>query len=140
VTLPEREAALKTLSGELAQRDKALIQADTAAQAQAQLLQIFRRLARAQAPAIEIKTVEMGQIRPLREDYGEIIVPVTFECRIEQLLNLLADITAQPELLSTSEMRIVAANQKEKTMTVRLTLAGVAPKRLAPQKKGQASL
>jgi hypothetical protein len=140
VTLPEREAALKTLSGALAQRDKALIQADTAAQAQAQLLQIFRRLARAQAPAIEIKTVEMGQIRPLGEDYGEIIVPVTFECRIEQLLNLLADITAQPELLSTSEMRIVAANQKEKTMTVRLTLAGVAPKRLAPQKKGQASL
>jgi hypothetical protein len=139
-TLPEKEAALKKISAELATRDKGLIQADTAAQAQAQLLQIFRRLARAQAPAIEIKTVEMGQIRPLGDDYGEILVPVTFECRVEQLLNLLADVTAQPELVSTSEIRVVSANQKEKTMTVRLTLAGVAPKRLAPRKKEQASL
>lgn len=139
-TLPDKEAALKTLSAAVAAREKGLIQADTAAQAQAQLLQIFRRLARAQAPAIEIKTVEMGQIRPLGDDYGEIIVPVTFECRIEQLLNLLADITAQPELVSSSEFRVIAANQKEKTMTVRLTLAGVAPKRLAPRKKEQSSL
>ena len=139
-TLPDKEAALKKISAELATRDKGLIQADTAAQAQAQLLQIFRRLARAQAPAIEIKTVEMGQIRPLGDDYGEILVPVTFECRVEQLLNLFADVTAQPELVSTSEIRVVSANQKEKTMTVRLTLAGVAPKRLAPRKKAQASL
>lgn len=138
-TLPEKEQALKAVRAELAQRDKRLIQADTAPQAQAQLLQIFRRLARAQSPPIEIRTVEMGQVRPLGDDYGEVAVPIAFECRIEQLLNLMADITGQPELLATTEMRITAANQKEKTMTVRLTLAGVAPKRLLPEKKGQAA-
>lgn len=138
-TLPEEEQALQAVSAELAQRDKRLIQADTAPQAQAQLLQIFRRLARAQSPPIEIRTVEMGQVRPLGDDYGEVAVPIAFECRIEQLLNLMADITGQPELLATTEMRITAANQKEKTMTVRLTLAGVAPKRLLPEKKGQAA-
>ena len=92
-TVPGKEEALAAVEAELARREKGLIQADTAAQAQAQLLEVFRRLARAQAPAIEIKTVEMGQVRPLGQDYGEILVPVTFDCRIEQLLNLLADIT-----------------------------------------------
>ena len=136
-TLPAKEEALAAVEADLARREKGLIQADTAAQAQAQLLQVFRRLARAQAPEIEIKTVEMGQVRPLGKDYGEILVPVTFDCRIEQLLNLLADITAQPEAVSTSELRVTAADQKEKTMTVRLTLAGVAPRRLASEKKGR---
>ena len=136
-TVPGKEEALEAVEAELARREKGLIQADTAAQAQAQLLEVFRRLARAQAPAIEIKTVEMGQVRPLGQDYGEILVPVTFDCRIEQLLNLLADITAQPEAISTSELRVTTADQKEKTMTVRLTLAGVAPRRLASEKKGR---
>jgi len=136
-TVPGKEEALAAVEAELARREKGLIQADTAAQAQAQLLEVFRRLARAQAPAIEIKTVEMGQVRPLGQDYGEILVPVTFDCRIEQLLNLLADITAQPEAVSTSELRVTAADQTEKTMTVRLTLAGVAPRRLVSEKKGR---
>ncbi|MCS6952900.1 MAG: type II secretion system protein GspM [Bryobacterales bacterium] len=134
-SLPAQEKVVADISRELAQRERGLIQADTPAQAQAQLLQIFRRVASRQTPPIELKTVEMGQVRPLGEDYGEITVPVTFDCRIEQLLNLLADLTAQPEIVATSEIRITATDARQKLLSVRLTVSGVAPRHLVPEKK-----
>lgn len=134
--LPAREETLKAVRDQLALREKGLIQADTGPQAQAQLLQILRRLTAAQS--IEVRTVEMGQVRPLGDDYGEVSVPVTFECRIEQLLNLLADLTSQSDAVAASEVRIGVASEKEKTITVRLTASGVVPRRLVPEKKGVA--
>ncbi len=121
---------------ELATREKGVIQADTLAQAQAQLVQIVRRLTSAQTPPIEVRSVEIGQARPLGEQYGEIWVPMSFECRIEQLVNLLADMTAQPELIATSELRVSAANQTDKTINVRLIISGVVPRKLVPEKRG----
>jgi hypothetical protein len=134
--LPAREETLKAVRDQLALREKGLIQAETGPQAQAQLLQILRRLTAAQS--IEVRTVEMGQVRPLGDDYGEVSVPVTFECRIEQLLNLLADLTSQTEAVAASEVRIGVANEKEKMITVRLTVSGIVPRRLVPEKKGVA--
>jgi hypothetical protein len=135
-TAPAREAALKQALADLSLREKGIIQADTAAQAQAQILQIVRRLARGQAPPLELSGVEMGPVRPLGNDYGEAVVSVTFTARIDQLLNLLADITAQPELVSTQELRVGAPGNKQKTMNVRLTFSGVVPRKLVPEKKG----
>lgn len=138
-TLPAKEKGSQAVLAALERREKGMIQAETAPQAQAQILQIFRRIATAQTPPIDLKTVEMGQVRPLGQDYGEISVPVTFECRIEQLVNLLADLTAQPEALATRDLRISVANAKEKVMNVRLTVSGLAPRRLVPEQKGAGS-
>jgi hypothetical protein len=135
-TLPAREEALKQARADLDLREKGIIQADTAAQAQAQILQVVRRLARAQVPPLELAGVEMGPARPLGNDYGEVLVSVTFSARIDQLVNLLADLTAQPELLATEELRVGSAGNKQKTMTVRLTVSGVVAKKLIPEKKG----
>ena len=138
--LPAREADLKAVTDQLAGREKGIIQADTLAQAQAQLLQVARRLTAAQSPPIDLRNVELGQARPLGDDYGEISVPLSFECRIEQLLNLVADMTSQPELLAPSGLRITVANEKEKTINVRLMLSGVVPRRLVPAKRAAGAL
>ena len=69
-------------------------------------------------------------------EYGLVYSTVTFECHIEQLVNFLADLSQAPELIVPSEERILSANQKEKTMIVRMVLAGVVAKRLVPEKKG----
>lgn len=135
-TVPSREVALKQALADLAEREKGIIQADTAAQAQAQMLQVIRRLARAQAPPLELSGVEMGPMRQLGNDYGEVLVSVSFSARIDQLLNLLADLTAQTELLATEELRLGGANNKQKVMTVRLTVSGLVPRKLIPEKKG----
>jgi len=136
-SVPGKQDNLKRVAAELAQREKGLIQAPTAPQAQAQLLEIIRRLAKAQTPPLEIKTGEIGQVRPLGDAYGEVVVPVSFDCRIEQLVNLLADVTAQPEVLATSEIRISSSSAKEKTLNVRLTVSGVTRRELVPEKKAQ---
>jgi hypothetical protein len=134
--LPGKDQVLKQAEAELATRERGLISAETASQAQAQVLQILRKVARAQSPPVDIKGVELGQPKPLGDAYGEVIVSASMDCRIEQIVNLLADLTAQPELIATNELRLGTANGREKTIPMRLTVSGVVSRRLIPQKKG----
>ena len=138
--LPLKEALLKQASAELAEREKGLIPGDTADQAQAQLLQVLRRVAKTQTPPLEIRQVELGQPRSYGNAYGQVNVSVTIDCRIDELLNLLATLSAQPETIATDEIRFGLANPKQKTMPVRLTVSGIVAQRLAPQKKGTPQL
>lgn len=139
-TVPGKQEALKSIQAELAAREKGLIQADTPAQAQAQLLQIMRRIGKAQPQPIDIRGTELGQVKPFGDSYGEVLIAVNMDCRIDQLVNLLADITAQPELIATSEVRVGGAQGREKVIPVRLTVSGIVPKKLLPQKKGAGEL
>ena len=134
--VPDKQAVLKQAQADLGVREKGLLVADTAAQAQAQLFQILRRVGRAQGPPIEVRATEIGQARMFGDDYGEVSVAVSFECGIEQLVNLLADLGAQPELLATSEIRIGQATGAQKVIPVRLTISGIVPRKLIPEKKG----
>ncbi len=139
-TVPGKEAVLKHVSAELAEREKGLIPGDTAEQAQAQLLQILRRLAKTQFPPLDLRQSELGQPRSYGESYAKVTVSVSFDCRIDELLNLLAAISAQPEIIATDEIRCSAANPKSKSMPVRLTVSGLVPRRLVPEKKGMSPL
>jgi len=133
---PGREQVLQQVSAELAGREKGLIQADTAAQAQAQLIEIVKRVARSQTPPIDLGGVEMAQqVNKLGEDYGEVQVSLPFLCHIEDLVNFLADLTRQPEALATTDLRLSLSDPKQKTIAVRLTVSGAVPKRLVPQRR-----
>jgi Tfp pilus assembly protein PilO len=133
-TVPGKEAILKQVSAELATREKGILKAETAAQAQAQLLEVIRRTANANG--IDVRGAEELRVRKLSDDYGEVLVAVSFTCAIEQLVNFLSGIANEPEILATNEMHIAAANAKQKTVQVRLSLSGVVPKALVPDKKG----
>ncbi|HSR08577.1 MAG TPA: type II secretion system protein GspM, partial [Bryobacteraceae bacterium] len=115
-TVPAKENVFKKVSADLAAREKGVMQADTAAQAQAQLIQIVRRLGAAENPVIEIRSTELNPIRPFGDSYGEASVAVQIECRIDQLVNLLASLETQPELVATSDLRVLSSNAKEKTV------------------------
>jgi hypothetical protein len=135
-TFPAEERSQQAAAAQLAAREKGMLQADTPAQAQAQLIQIMRRLAAAQEPPIDVRSAEVGKTQPLGDSYGEVTVPVSFVCRIDQLVNLLADVTAQPELLAAGGLRITAGDAKDKVVNVRLTLSAVVPRKLVPEKRG----
>ena len=139
-TLPAREKVLEEAKKELAVREKGLFRAPTAPQSAAEILQQVRKLARAQSPAIEIQQTDLGAVDPLGKDYGESTVTVNFNCRIVQLLNLLADISAQPELIATRDLSVRAGDPKQKTMAVRLTVGGVVGRQLVPKRKEIGSL
>ncbi len=132
-TVPGQETVLKQASTELAAREKGIIHTDTAAQAQAQLLEIIRRTGKDEG--IDVRGAEEMKVRPLAADYGEVTVAVSFTCRIDQFVNFMADLANRPELLATSDIRVNTANAKEKTINVRLGLSGVVPRKLVPEKK-----
>lgn len=137
-TVPQKQEILKQLSGDLALREKEIINADTPQQAQAQIIQVLRKLGHEENPPVEIKAQEMGAVRPLekRDDYGEVLVGVQIECGIDQLVNILAGLSAQPEMIASNELRINTANPKTKTIGVHLIVSGVVPRKLVPGKKG----
>jgi hypothetical protein len=134
---PQKEQILKTVSAELAKREAGLIQADTAPQARAHLLEVLRKLCADEG--IEVRSAELGSIGPLGESYGSVSAAVQVECRIEQIVNLLADIAAQTELITTTELRITSAtDSKDKRIGARIGVTGAIARKLIPDKKGGA--
>jgi Type II secretion system (T2SS), protein M subtype b len=137
-TVPQKQEILKQVSGELALREKGILTADTAQQAQAQIFQILRKLAHDEIPPVELRAQEIGAVRPFG-DYGEVFVTVQIECGIDQLVNILVGLAARPEMIASDELRITSSNAKDKTIGVRLAVSGVVPRRLIPGKKAGAS-
>lgn len=137
-TVPGKEQLRKQVAAELDAREKGLIRAETPALAQAQLLNVVRRAARALPHPVDFTSIEMGQPpAALGQDYGEVFVSVNFVSPVEDLVNLLAELTAQPEAIATREMRVAhRPDKKQKLIGVRLTVSGIVPKTLVPRKRG----
>jgi hypothetical protein len=135
--VPGKQIELKRAEQELAAREKGILAADTAAQAEAHLQDVVRTLA--QKNGIDVRGAEEMRVRPLTADYGEVTVTVAFTCGIEQFVNLMAAIANEPELIATRETHIVSGDAKKKTVQVRLGLSAVVPRKLVPEKKGLAA-
>lgn len=137
-TVPGKEALLKQASVELDTREKGMLKAETSAQAQAQLQELLHKVGAING--IDIRGLEDMRVKPFDNDYGEASVTVRFTCLIEQLVNLLAALANEPELLSTNQIQITGGPDKKKTIQVRLTLSGVVSKKLALEKKSGGAL
>lgn len=131
--IPAREAVMRQTALDLSDRERGVIQAETAAQAQASLIEIARRVGKVES--LDIRASDFPQPKPFGE-YGLVYATITFDCHIDQLVNFVASLAKQPELVVPSEERINSGNPKDKTMGVRMILAGVVNKKLVPQKKG----
>jgi hypothetical protein len=135
-TVPQKQEILRQVSGDLALREKGIIVADTAQQAQAQIIQVLRKLGHDENPPVEIRSQEMGEVRALNDVYGEVLVGVQVECGVDQLVNMMAGLAARPELIASNDLRVTSANPKTKTIGVHLMVSGVVPRKLVPGKKG----
>ena len=133
-TVPAKEALLTQVDAELGLREKGVLVADTAPQAQARLLEIAKKVAKAEG--IELRGGDLGQVKNYGADYGEATVAISFECHIEQFVNFMAGLSHEPELLAPSDLRINTANVKEKTIGIRMILGGMVPKKMVPERKG----
>jgi hypothetical protein len=119
--VPEKTAALHQILASLQTREKGIMTFSTAAQAQARLLEVVKRLASANKIA-----AGGGDFSPptlLGTDYGQVAVSVTFESTIDALVNFLADLSKEQELIAPAELHISLGNAKNKTVNVRLMVA-----------------
>lgn len=136
-TLPARQALLNQVTAELATREKGIIQAETAPQAQAYLLDVIHRTATQNgfdAPGAD----QFTEPRPLGDAYGVVSVTESFNCQIEQLVNFLAQLDSLPEIIATNEIHVSGGHDKNKTVQVRVSLSGVVARKLVPVRKGPA--
>ncbi len=132
--LPVKESAAKDLLAQLDTREKGLIRADTLAQAQAQMAQLIRQTGRAQG--IDFRSLSMGTPRVYGGEYGEIVLTAAADCKIEQIVNFMAELTKLPELVATEDMRINSnGNVKEKNLSMQVTISGLVPRKLVPEKR-----
>ena len=135
---PGREQALEKVKAELLAREKGIVLADTSEEARAHLLETLH--ATASTNGFDARGANtLPQPKPLGKDYGQVSVGQDFTCGIDQLVNFLAAIANQPEILATESIYIGARGDKNKTVQVRLTLSGVVPRKLVPEKKGLAT-
>src|SRR5260370_8643919 len=111
-TVSGKETLMKQVSAELGTREKGMLKAETGAQAQAQLQDLLHKVGASNG--IDIRCVEDARIKPFGNAYGEVSVTVRFSCLIEQLVNLLAALANEPELLSTDETPIPGKREQNK--------------------------
>ena len=135
-TVPGKEDLLKQAKAELADREKGVLQADTEAQAQAQLLETVHAIA--QANGIDARGMQEFRGIPASDDYGEIWTTVTFGCTIDQLVNFLSALGNQPLILATYDIHVSGGGDKKKAIQVRLSVSAIVPRKLIP-KRGTAS-
>jgi hypothetical protein len=133
--VPAKEAMLKQALAELAEREKGIIHTDTGAQAQAHLLDTIHRLA-GNAGFDARGADQFTEVRPLGNDYGMVTVTESFSCDIAQLVNFLAVLPNEPELVATNDVQVAGGHDAKKNLQVRLSLSGVVPRSLVPKKKG----
>jgi Tfp pilus assembly protein PilO len=132
-TIPGKEESLKKAMAELAEREKGILQAPTEAQAQALLLETLNNLARGNG--ISTQGGDFHD-KPLSRDYGEVSVTVRFNCDIVQLINLMAALADQSQILATDDMRVTGGSDKKKSVQVMMTVSCVVARKLLPEKKG----
>jgi hypothetical protein len=144
-TSPAKQEILKTVNAELATREQGLIRTETVQQAQAQMLTTLRELVGQEA--LELRQMELMAVEAFGDagsgpSYGLAPVRVQFECDIAQLVNILAGLAGMPQLMATRDFHIQMSDPKQKTIRVVLTVVGVVPKELVPDKskKGVAGL
>jgi hypothetical protein len=134
-TVPAKEAMLKQALAELEIREKGIIRTETGPQAQAHLLDTIHRLGT--AAGFDARGADQfTEVKMLGGDYGMVTVAEGFTCGIEQLINFLAQLPNEPELVASNEIHVSGGNDKKKNLQVRLSLSGVVPRSLVPKKKG----
>jgi Type II secretion system (T2SS), protein M subtype b len=136
-TVPGKEELLKQARAQLAERESGVLKAGTEPQAQSQLLEIVQETARKNG--IDARGMQEMRGIPIGDDYGEIVTTIGFTCSIEQLVNFLAALGAQPQILATHDIHVNGGTDKKKTITVRLSVSAIVPRNLIP-KKGASAL
>jgi hypothetical protein len=137
-TVPGKEIVMKQAAGTVDSLEKGIFHANTEAEAKAQILEMVNNVARANG--VQTRGLDESHSKPISNDYGEMTVSVSFASDIVQLVNLLAGLAGQDQILATNGIRISGGTDKKKILQVRLSVSGLVPRKLlAAEKKGAAA-
>lgn len=136
-TVPGKVTVRQAAADNVASLEKGIFKADTESQARAQLLEMVNNVAKANG--VQTRGQDEYHSRPISNDYGEVTVTVSFACDVVQLVNFLAGLASQDQILATNGIHITGGTDKKKILQVRMGVSGLVPRKLlGPEKKGLA--
>lgn len=136
-TVPGKETVMKAETDSVQMLEKGVFKTATESEARAQLLEMVNEVAKTNG--IQTRGMDEYHSKPVSNDYGEVTVSVSFNCDVVQLVNFLAGLASQDQILATNDIHISGGTDKKKILQVRVSVSGLVPRKLlAAEKKGLA--
>jgi Tfp pilus assembly protein PilO len=120
---PLRSGEVVTVENRLRQNESGLLASKTAALASAELQDLVTQLAAKQR--IDLHSNEFLPVKPVSPYYATVPMTIQFQCRLDQLVDLLQDVTQNPKYLTVSKMSIQSTAAKDKSVSVGLLISGM---------------
>ena len=117
-----RRAEAASVETRLQEAERRLLTSETAALASAELQQLANQLTAAES--ISIRSNQFLPAKPVGSEYIQIPVVLQFQCRLDQLVNLLTDFSGHQKHLAVSRLNIQTLGGKDKQVTVGMELSG----------------
>lgn len=118
-----REAEKVLLEGRLREAEAGLLTGETPAIASAELRTRVQQLAAENG--LEVPSIQFQAERPLGEDYLQIPLGIQLKGRINDLVGFLQACGTGPTMLRVLGLSIQSVGDKEKTLNVNMTVAGI---------------
>lgn len=128
-----RDAEGATLGTRVREAEAGLLTGETPAIASAELRQWMQQLA--SEHSIEVRTSQFLPVKPLSDDYWQVPLGLQVQGRMDSLVSFLKAFGASPKVLSVQQLSIVSSANKEKLLTVNLTVAGILRREAGNQAK-----
>ena len=119
-----RKTEGSTLEARLRDAEAGLLTGETPAIASAELRELIQQLAAEHA--IEVRSSQFLPAKPLGDDYWQVPLGLQLQGRMDSLVSFLKAGGASSKVLSVTQLSIVtSANNKEKLLTLNLTVAAI---------------
>ena len=118
-----RKTEGSTLEARLRDAEAGLLTGETPAIASAELRELIQQLAAEHA--IEVRSSQFLPVKPLGDDYWQVPLGLQLQGRMDSLVSFLKAGGASSKLLSVTQLSIVTSANKEKLLTVNLTVAAI---------------
>jgi hypothetical protein len=134
-----RRTEASSVDTKLQEAERGLLTSETAALASAELQQIAKQFTAAES--IDIRSNNFLPAKPVGGEYMQIPLGLQFQCRLDQLVNLLTDFSGHQKHLAVSRLGIQTLGGKDKQVSVGMELSGFmraeAPKTSGSERNAQ---
>jgi hypothetical protein len=116
------EQATQSLESQRRAAEQGLLQSETAALASAELQEWVKQLTVSRG--IEVRSSDFLKVQPAEHGYAQVPLGLQFECRLDQLVSLLAELQGGQKILTLPRLVIQSVQGEGKLLNVTMTVAG----------------
>jgi hypothetical protein len=122
-SVPLRTSEASKVEALLHTAERGLLESKTASLASAELQDLLKQIAMTQS--IDFRSSDFLPVKAISADYAEVPIGLQFQCKVDQLANLMRELSIHTKYLRVVRLTIQGASGKEKNIVVGLQVAGM---------------